>query len=122
MTNQPLCSAALISIFKSKIRILIISRCKIRFSLKDGRCLDVVGKATGGARDRATVIEFAKKNAVTDARKSIFQRLAIIVLAEGKVAVHFLDAPIEEWEEEKPKEPTESPFQEGPEDRLIIDV
>jgi hypothetical protein len=90
--------------------------------LKDSRYLEVTGKATGGARDRAIVLEFAKKNAITDARKAMFQRLALIVLGEGKVAVHFLDAPLEEWEEEKPKEPAESPFIEGIEDRLVIDL
>jgi recombination DNA repair RAD52 pathway protein len=76
--------------------------CKVRITLKDGRMLEVTGKATGGSRDRGTVIEFAKKNAVTDARKSAFQRMAIIVLGDEKVAVHFLDASLDEWEDEQP--------------------
>ena len=69
--------------------------------MKDGRQLEVAGKATGGARDKATVIEFAKKNAVTDARKNLFQKLAIVILDNEKVAVHFIDAPMTEWEDEE---------------------
>ena len=53
-------------------------------------------------RDRATVIQFAKKNSVTDARKNLFQRLAIVMLP-GKVAVHFLDALLEEWTDPDPQ-------------------
>lgn len=53
--------------------------CRIRFDFEDGRSLEANGKATGGAKEKSTVIEFAKKNAVTDAHKNAFKRLAIIV-------------------------------------------
>ncbi len=54
--------------------------CRIRFDFEDGRSIEASGKATGGAKEKSTVIEFAKKNAVTDAHKNSFKRLAMIVL------------------------------------------
>jgi hypothetical protein len=42
------------------------------------------------------VIEFAKKNALTDARKAAFQKISLVVLESGKVAVHFLEEEEEE--------------------------
>ena len=53
--------------------------CRVRFTFKDQRMLESTGRATGGASSQCTVIEFAKKNAVTDAIKKGFERLAIIV-------------------------------------------
>ncbi len=44
-----------------------------------------------------TVIEFAKKKAVTEAYKNAFSSMAIILLRSGKVAIHFLDTSVEKW-------------------------
>jgi hypothetical protein len=37
------------------------------------------------------VIEFAKKHAVTEARKNVFQKIAIVSLSNGKIAIHLMD-------------------------------
>ncbi len=47
--------------------------------------------------DVGTVIEFAKKKAVTEAYKNAFSSMAIILLRSGKVAIHFLDTSVEKW-------------------------
>eukprot|EP01114_Cavostelium_apophysatum_P022447 TRINITY_DN8126_c0_g1_i2.p1 TRINITY_DN8126_c0_g1~~TRINITY_DN8126_c0_g1_i2.p1 ORF type:complete len:140 (+),score=7.15 TRINITY_DN8126_c0_g1_i2:291-710(+) len=70
--------------------------CDFQFMLTDGRSFVGTGRATGGGKDKANVIEFAKKNAVTDARKKTFQQIALIILEDGKVAVHFLLEPYED--------------------------
>eukprot|EP01116_Phalansterium_solitarium_P020732 TRINITY_DN6203_c0_g1_i1.p1 TRINITY_DN6203_c0_g1~~TRINITY_DN6203_c0_g1_i1.p1 ORF type:complete len:229 (+),score=36.44 TRINITY_DN6203_c0_g1_i1:97-783(+) len=65
--------------------------CIVRVTLADGRWVEARGQATSGAKDRVIAIEHAKKNALTDARKRAFQRLALVILASGKVAVHVLE-------------------------------
>jgi hypothetical protein len=43
------------------------------------------------------VIEYAKKNAVTAAKKNAFEQI-VLVLFNGKVAVHFLKEGLKQWE------------------------
>jgi len=71
--------------------------CKVRLNVADGRFVEAEGKATGGGSDKSTVIEFAKKNAVTDARKKAFEKIALVILFTGKVAVHFLNETLDSW-------------------------
>jgi RNA recognition motif-containing protein len=72
--------------------------CNTSISLRDGRSIEGIGQATSGGNDRSTVIEFAKKNAVTDSRKNAFSLIALVLLGEGKTAVHFLSDGLQQWE------------------------
>jgi RNA recognition motif-containing protein len=67
--------------------------CKVKLVLRDGRSTEGVGAATGGSRNKDVAMEFAKKNALTDARKKVFQNL-VIVKMKNKVLIHFLTDPI----------------------------
>jgi len=71
--------------------------CKVRFSVADGRFVEATGQAVGGGSDKSVVIEFAKKNAVTNARKKAFEQIALILLHSGKVAIHFLHESVDAW-------------------------
>jgi len=71
--------------------------CTIQLSLKDGRSIECAGKATSNQKDKSVAIEFAKKNAITDARKNAFGMVALIVLDSGKVAVHFVNDSMDHW-------------------------
>jgi len=68
--------------------------CKVKLILRDGRSTEVIGRATAAGKEKHTVVEFAKKNSLTDARKKAFQNLVIIRL-KSKIAVHFLTDPID---------------------------
>ena len=85
------------------------------FSLYDGRSVEAEGEAKGSGNEKRFVIEYAKKNAVTDARfketvnssfddwrKNAFQMIAIIELENGKVAAHLLsDTSLDHWKEKE---------------------
>lgn len=62
--------------------------CSIRFSFRDDRIVEAKGQATRASKDKSNAVEFAKKNAVSDAKKKAFQLLALVLLPNGKVAVY----------------------------------
>jgi len=75
--------------------------CKTTFRLLDSRFIEATGKASNTSNDKRFAIEYAKKNAVTDARKNAFQQIVLIELIGGKVAVHFLNDSLEFWEKKE---------------------
>jgi len=75
--------------------------CKTTFRLLDGRFVEATGKASNTSNEKRFAIEYAKKNAVTDARKNAFQQIVLIELIGGKVAVHFLNDSLEFWEKKE---------------------
>jgi hypothetical protein len=78
-------------------------KCIVRFTFKrDTRTLDAIGFGTHEGDKRGTVIEFAKKKAVTEAYKNAFASLALILLKNGKVAIHLLDTSIDQWDPSAP--------------------
>jgi len=50
----------------------------------------VIGEGTAIDSDKGEVVDKAKKTALTNARRNAFARTVLIVLDNGKVAVHFL--------------------------------
>jgi len=70
--------------------------CKVMFRLVDGRTVEASGTGNTTANEKRTAIEYSKKNAVTDARKKAFEKVVLINLESGKVAVHFLNEEIKQ--------------------------
>ena len=70
-------------------------KCIVRFSFKkDEISLDAIGYGTQEGNDMNMVIEYGKKKAVTDAYKTAFSQMALVVLRSNKVAIHFLEMDI----------------------------
>jgi len=74
-------------------------QCDVFICLKDGRRAKGVGVAKYAGKDITLVLDNTQKFAVTNARKQAFQKLALVILASGKAAVHILDEYKEETEE-----------------------
>eukprot|EP01112_Ceratiomyxa_fruticulosa_P016492 TRINITY_DN4994_c0_g1_i1.p1 TRINITY_DN4994_c0_g1~~TRINITY_DN4994_c0_g1_i1.p1 ORF type:complete len:292 (-),score=68.28 TRINITY_DN4994_c0_g1_i1:196-942(-) len=75
--------------------------CSIKLSLKDGRY--VVGTGVGKSLHPNPMVsrELSRKLAVTSARKHCFQKVAIVVLGTGRVAIHCMaDQTMEEENDE----------------------
>jgi RNA recognition motif-containing protein len=87
-------------------------KCIVKFTLReDGRFVYGVGEGSAESADRGDVVDIAKKSALTKARKDAFSKTLIIVLASGKVIVHFSGTrlPFEEWDENTNTTPTTLP-------------
>lgn len=69
------------------------------------------GEGTAIDSDKGEVVDKAKKTALTNARRNAFARTVLIVLDNGKVAVHFLGTPVPP---EMLPEPEPSAFEEDP--------
>jgi len=69
--------------------------CTVRNELReDGRCFEGTGEGDHEAESQGETLDFAKKKAVTDARKQAFKKMAIILLPSGKTVVHLEGAPL----------------------------
>jgi recombination DNA repair RAD52 pathway protein len=80
-----------------------VHTCVVRFMLKDGRSTEGKGQGTAVGKEKLNTVEFSKKNAITQARRTMFQSVIIVLLKNGKVAVHVIP---------KPEEPQEPPLDE----------
>jgi RNA recognition motif-containing protein len=70
-------------------------RCTVRLTLReDNRSVEGIGEGTAIDSDKGEVVDKAKKTALTNARRNAFARTVLIVLDNGKVAVHFLGTPV----------------------------
>jgi recombination DNA repair RAD52 pathway protein len=69
--------------------------CTVRLELRDGRNTESKGRATTAGKDKSVIIEFAKKKAVTEAKRNVFQTIFIVLLKSGKVAVELLETEME---------------------------
>eukprot|EP01102_Stenamoeba_stenopodia_P004615 TRINITY_DN14922_c0_g1_i1.p1 TRINITY_DN14922_c0_g1~~TRINITY_DN14922_c0_g1_i1.p1 ORF type:complete len:249 (-),score=43.08 TRINITY_DN14922_c0_g1_i1:97-843(-) len=66
---------------------------------KDGRKVDGIGSAQKDGWNKGEVLDFCKKIAVTEARKSAFSLLAIVRLPDGKTTLHFIQNGLDDWRE-----------------------
>ena len=94
-----------------------LSRVKLIFKV-DGLSIVGEGRGTHESRDRAQVRKYARKIAVTDALKCAFSGVCIVLLPNGKRALHLLPRSLNYWMPNAGDNTDDTNF-EQPTDQLI---
>jgi len=77
-------------------------KCIIRHILREkGDYVDGEGEGSELSNEMGVALDYAKKKAVTDARKTAFGKMVIILLSNSKVAIHLVGGKSKEQEKTK---------------------